>query len=272
MAKVKCNDKSVKPQIAGEKRVATCFSLGVDSFYTLEKNKTDIDYLVLVHGFDVPLNNDKWFSELHKKAKKIAEQYNKKLIVIKTNLREHHLYKHMAWAYVGYGSALAAIAFLITKEVNRFFISASIVDGEDFQAAGRIDITPLWGNKKLAIEQKGGELSRAEKLGYLLANEVALDNLSVCWSHPDNYANCGVCEKCIRTQIVLVLYNTYEGNKIFPHNDIDGLIDAISNASALTLDEVLIAAYKRSFLNQGLPRNLEAAIADFIDRAEETYD
>src|SRR5574337_867736 len=39
------------------RKVAVFFSGGLDSFYTLLKRRNEIDSLVFIHGFDIPLEN-----------------------------------------------------------------------------------------------------------------------------------------------------------------------------------------------------------------------
>ena len=50
----------------------------------------------------------------------------------------------------------------------------------------------------------GYELSRHEKIRYIIKNSEYLSYLRVCHSSYSNY-NCGYCEKCLRTIIALTL-------------------------------------------------------------------
>src|SRR5260370_1191197 len=79
------------------RRVSLFFSLGVDSFYSLLKNNRDhpgdektIDDLLFVRGLDIAIDDpkvDDLFGMSVLNAKKVADQFRKRLVVASTNLR-----------------------------------------------------------------------------------------------------------------------------------------------------------------------------------------
>jgi hypothetical protein len=54
---------------------------------------------------------------------------------------------------------------------------------------------------ELTIVHDGAAFSRTEKIARLSAVPAALQSLKVCWEGVKQGRNCGVCEKCIRTQL-----------------------------------------------------------------------
>jgi hypothetical protein len=70
------------------KAVSACFfSGGVDSSYTLLKHKHTITHLILIHGFDIKLNNKELWSEALNSNQKISREFGKSIITVKTNIR-----------------------------------------------------------------------------------------------------------------------------------------------------------------------------------------
>src|SRR5208337_3295326 len=62
-----------------EKGVSLFFSGGVDSFFSLIKHRDEIDNLVLIHGFDIPLTETKTFELALEQAQKVARLLSKRL-------------------------------------------------------------------------------------------------------------------------------------------------------------------------------------------------
>ena len=52
----------------------------------------------------------------------------------------------------------------------------------------------------MRIVHDGAGFSRTEKVAYIATNRTASKVVKVCWEGKELHKNCGVCEKCIRTQ------------------------------------------------------------------------
>src|SRR5688572_26810792 len=52
--------------------VSVFFSGGVDSFYSLMKHRDEIDNIILIHGFDIPLDNPQSWAEAEKLGRQAA--------------------------------------------------------------------------------------------------------------------------------------------------------------------------------------------------------
>ncbi|GAG83808.1 unnamed protein product [marine sediment metagenome] len=68
--------------------VASSFSGGVDSFYTLFQHLDEIDYLIFIHGYDINLKHSPFFSLVQTRLTEVATRYNIKLLSISTNSKE----------------------------------------------------------------------------------------------------------------------------------------------------------------------------------------
>ena len=57
---------------------------------------------------------------------------------------------------------------------------------------------------RMAIVHDGAAFCRTDKIAFLADVPAALQSLKVCWEGKHQGRNCGVCEKCVRTQINLL--------------------------------------------------------------------
>jgi hypothetical protein len=64
-------------------------------------------------------------------------------------------------------------------------------------------INHLLGNAWFPVVSTGGTHCRLERVRHLTAHPVLLDSIRVCYQADAGGANCGRCEKCVRTQLEL---------------------------------------------------------------------
>ena len=72
-------------------KTGLCFSAGIDSFYSLTTYPEPINYIILVHGYDVALSDDDGAAHAFENIRQVAEKYAVKPIAVKTNIRQHHV-------------------------------------------------------------------------------------------------------------------------------------------------------------------------------------
>ena len=198
-------DRLVKDEREGS-YIGSFFSGGVDSFYTLLKNKKEskdrITQLILVHGFDIELENISLFQEILKNIEKIANAGKLSVVVVETNLRKL-TDKLLEWDF-GHGGALAAVSLLLRDGFKRVYIPSSYTYDTLYPWGSHPDLDPLWATENLKIIHDGCNVSRVQKtLQYIAHSETALKYLRVCWKNEKGKYNCGVCPKCIRTMVDL---------------------------------------------------------------------
>jgi 7-cyano-7-deazaguanine synthase in queuosine biosynthesis len=240
--------------------VSLFFSGGVDSFYSLIKHRDEVDNLVLVHGFDIPLAETKTFALAETQARDVARLFGKRLIVARTNLHweQSSLYVEQpripcSWEMYG-GAALAAVAHALAPNHGKIYIASSY-SYADLDAWGSHPLLdPLWSTEALQIVHDGGE-TRMDKLRVLVRYPEALSRLRVCWENMGGY-NCGLCEKCIRTMLGLRALGI-ERCAAFP----DTLTP--ERVRQQRLDHVTVKLW-RQFLCAGLPPALNAAVRSAI--------
>lgn len=207
---------SVKEEYNPES-IGTFFSGGVDSFYTLLKNKNNIDgrisHLLLVHGFDVDLNDDKRFEGILKNIEEVKKTENIELIVIKTNLRDF-TEDILGWGLC-HGAALASVSLLLRKGLAKVYIPSSFTFDTLRPWGTHPDLDPLWGTETLTILHDGCDITRSEKTKFISESETALNYLRVCWKNVADKYNCCSCPKCLRTMIDLEISGKLERCKTF---------------------------------------------------------
>lgn len=105
-----------------------------------------------------------------------------------------------------YGSILASTALSLSGGFRAMLIPA---DGsyryEDMYPHGsHAMLDRQWSTEYMKIRQDGCDMNRAERVAASVAgSEIALKYLSVCTRNFGEFENCGVCPKCVRTQITL---------------------------------------------------------------------
>ncbi|HRN71435.1 MAG TPA: hypothetical protein PLS49_09750, partial [Candidatus Woesebacteria bacterium] len=187
--------------------VGQCFTLGVDSFYTLccYTNKQDppLRHLLYVDGYDIPFYQKKFLNEIHMNIKKVATRTNTKAIFVETNLRE--LTDHI----IGWGryhvSALVAVAtFTNMKKVY--------INGESFEFPDwglRFGVDKMYSSSYKQIQFIAHNVLREKKLEQILTTsytDLFLQYVRVCWENVGIRHlpyNCSSCQKCIKTQLSL---------------------------------------------------------------------
>jgi hypothetical protein len=190
------------------------FTGGVDSFYSLLFPKEQIHDLVYVQGFDVGVNDQKRLEDTRQHLTQVATETGHRLILLKTNLREHPLIREMEWTKA-HGGALASASYTLPG-IRRMIISASD-SGLVFVPWGtHPEIDPLWSNEQLAIVHQGTEAGRVGKLKALADHPLVQRHLRVCWKNAGRQDNCCRCEKCIRTMLILDSLDKLASFEAFP--------------------------------------------------------
>ena len=210
------------------RRASLFFSLGVDSFYSLLKNNRDhpgdektIDDLLFVRGLDIAVGDpkvDDLFGMSVLNAKRVADQFRKKLLVASTNLR-HFTDRFVSWGKTCHGGAPSRVSRShLAKDLQSVNI-ASTYDWEHlFPWGSHPRLDPLWSNGKVLLSHDGCEATRLDKTRLVSEHPIALETLRVCYENPDSLYNCGRCQKCLLTMFQLQACGALERCRTFPQN------------------------------------------------------
>ncbi len=181
---------------------AAFFSGGVDSFYTTLKHQNIISTLILVHGFDLSLENIELRSRVTNAMQQTATGLGKRLVEIETNSKPF-TNRHVDWVSHQFGAALAGVAVLLGGEVGNVLVPSSESYAHLEPCGSHPLLDPLWSTEYMNLIHDGAESTRNEKVAAISRFPPALSQLRVCWENLGNAYNCGRCEKCIRTMLNL---------------------------------------------------------------------
>lgn len=224
------------PVVARERRepqTGAFFSGGVDSFHTVLKNLARypvgdvrrITHLVLVHGFDIPVENRRLFETVRTRAGEAAAHTGLRLLPVVTNARA--AIARLPWESA-HGTVLASVALALGGLFDTVLIASSYEFLELRPWGTHPSLDPLWSTETLEIRHDGAELPKPEKMRVVAASPIALRILRVCWENPDGQYNCGRCEKCLRTMVTLAAHGALERAEQFPRVIDPRLVEQLS--------------------------------------------
>jgi len=184
-----------------EKKTISTFTMGVDSFYTLYSNIDKIDAILFTIGFDIQLHQKDLLDETIENLKKVAEIYNKKLILCETDSKNKlpvNTGKGFKWGEYFHGPALFNIIYNLS-DYNELLIPSTHEFEDDFIWGTHNKLDKNYSSSLLNILHNG-DLTRVEKIKFILDyDSKCLNFLRVCWKNIDGKYNCTACEKCLRT-------------------------------------------------------------------------
>jgi len=210
---------------------AAFFSGGVDSFFTLLEKNDEIEFLIFVEGYDIPLSDTPRLAAACHWMQEIADAMGKKLLVVRSNLREHPEFRLISWGYT-FGSALAAAGHLLAGYCNRLYIPSSEPYWRLYPWGSHPELDPSWGSSATEFEVHGADHERIDKVRKISVNPLVHRYLRVCWERKNERMNCGICEKCVRTQLELSAAGAPHRVQTFPEGDLVGRINGLPGVPA----------------------------------------
>jgi len=196
----------------GQRKRGLFFSLGVDSFYSLQRligadQRHTISHLIVVHGLDVYYRrrNHNLFATILNRARQVADLYDLKVLDVLTNQRDFS--DHFVNWRTQYGCGTLSVGLALQRGFETIYLASGMTmfyDGFISYGSGPL-ITPHWSTERLKFIQHGAEAYRQDKVNSLADFSPAMDHLRVCWINPEDTYNCGKCEKCLRTMIALYI-------------------------------------------------------------------
>jgi hypothetical protein len=186
---------------------AVCaFSGGVDGTFTVWRHSRkrvgyrsqSIKFCVLVHGFDIPLEDTKAFENAYLRANATLADVNLQALPVRTNFKK---ISRISWEHSFVAALVAALSNC------KLVVGTGLVgSGEPYDHLvvpwGSTPITDhLLSSGSFEVMHDGATHSRTEKVNEIVEWHKGIDNLRVCWEGDLKDRNCGVCEKCLRTKL-----------------------------------------------------------------------
>src|SRR5215471_2275466 len=216
---VKLNVREESPQPPGD-AVATLFSGGVDSFYTLLKGSTGTDpdlrptHLFFMRGLEQPLDQSSGANATRDIVQEIANQTGVGLLWGETNLRllfglNYELYYH--------ASALIGSALALSRGMKRLLVPSTFSYGQLIPWGSHPLLDELWSVESMDVIHHGAEARRVDKIAMLARDHRStFRHLRVCLKNQAGPGNCGRCQKCARTMMALEVVGALADALTFP--------------------------------------------------------
>jgi hypothetical protein len=217
---VKLNERTEPAPPPGD-AVASLFSGGVDSFYTLLKALTpgaDPDmrptHVFFMSGLEQPLDQSSGADATLDVVRNIAQQSGVGVLWGETNLRllfglNYELYYH--------ASALIGAALALSRGVKRLLVPSTFSYGQLIPWGSHPLLDELWSVESMDVIHHGAEARRVDKIAMLARDHRSIfRHLRVCLKNQAGPENCGRCQKCARTMMALEVTGTLADASTFP--------------------------------------------------------
>ncbi len=181
------------------------FSGGVDGTYTFLE-APGIQEAVFVRGVDFQLDNPVYDEAFSRNEEWLAKR-NIPLIPMASNVRWVGRSFGFGWGSY-FGAGLSSFAHVLGA--GSMFIASGHTWRELWPDGSHPVTDPLWSSSAVRIIHHARNVTRGEKLERIGQEPGALEILRVCWQ--DKGFNCGQCEKCLRTRVLLRLLNLHSAN------------------------------------------------------------
>jgi len=185
------------------RRALTSFSGGVDSAFTAWRHANGLagrqnvalQAGLMVHGFDIRLNQPEVFGRAAVKSQRILESIGLKLITMSSNLK-----KTGAQFEHAHAALLASCMMLLQGGYDCGLIASSYpYNGLEVLWGSNPLTDPMLSSAAFSILHDGTAFNRLEKTQAIAAWPAAIQDLRVCLHGEERDENCCRCEKCVRT-------------------------------------------------------------------------
>ncbi len=204
--------------------VGLLFSGGVDSTASLVRHRAENPELVMIHGADIPLRNERLWSRALEANRQFAAAEGVVLHTVRSNFREvldagalnaefsKVLLGRSWWAGIQHAIALLGLLAPLSAASGwkRILIAATYAQHirRPHGSPPELDSRVRWAD--LVVVHDSNDLSRYEKIQKVLKPyfeaKPGKPTLRVCLlEDPGPLLNCGRCEKCVRTVVALLL-------------------------------------------------------------------
>lgn len=228
------------------------FSGGVDAITTALRNRQTIKKFISVWGADISVQNDIAWKETWSDINQQSSFLNTDCTFLRSNIKEifNHdecnklcsFVKDSYWHAAQHGLSLIGLSSLIAycKSYKYVYISSSYTSDFDLLCASNPIIDGVINFFGCQVIHDGFELNRIQKLKFIsenVPNNFPL-RLKVCWQNTDG-CNCCVCEKCLRTILMICALGLDPTNFGFK-NYREGLEKAYDFFNFATYDDFMV--------------------------------
>jgi hypothetical protein len=197
----------------GEGGVATAFSGGIDSFFTLwshlPENQSILPFVVthglFVYGLDPHLEDEENYRIVYAEYTKLFDAFGLELVSVQTNAYLLAQFR-INWIYF-FGQPLIGAAQMMSPFLRRFYVPSGFSYHDKVLQGSSPLIDHLLSTEQLDVVHHGASTSRIDKLKTLANWPATYHRLRVCTNKKGlhGFQNCSSCDKCYRTIVTLSL-------------------------------------------------------------------
>jgi hypothetical protein len=237
-------------------RAITCFSGGVDSFYSLLKHRhgagslpVPLTHILFMRG--VESRQDKMLNveESEKWTRDVAAVVGVECVFGESNLRMCFEGEAPKVNYEDhyFGSVLAAHALALSPGFGYVCIPSSYSYNHIVAHGSSPVLDEMYSTENVRVVHDGAEVTRPVKVAKIIEwdKNLVLSRLRVCLKNGGAAYNCGKCKKCVRTAVALRVLGVWEQASTFPNKSMDHWPDALRCDHAAMVDENLEFARER---------------------------
>ncbi len=200
------------PQFNDKTAVATAFSGGVDSFYTLWAHRPEnqpiveaqITHGLFVHGLDLRLADEANYNLAAQAYSQLFKELGVELIQAATNAYQFSEFR-INWTMFN-GVPLIGAALLLSPWMRRFYTPSGLPFYRKHIPHGTSPVLDyLLSTEATELIHHGASVSRYDKVAALVTWPASYHKLRVCSdkTQMSGLENCSACHKCYRTMILL---------------------------------------------------------------------
>jgi len=173
-----------------------------------------------------------------------------------------------------YASLLSATCSFFSKGYSKGYIASSYdaaFTGKPWGSHPQLDA--FYSSSHFQMENSGTEMTRLRKVEIVADWPVALNHIRVCQNDNSGGKNCGTCEKCIRTMLMLEGLGKLWDCTAFPKNTITSeLVRYLEQYDMLHSDDKLHDEEKLYLYGMTLPLLAKAGRSDLAMTLKEILD
>lgn len=210
---IRCPIEPEPPKIpAAQGRALTAFSGGVDSCFTAYRHSvandtglyrhTQLGAGLMVHGFDIPEAQAEIFHSAFQRSTQVLNSLGLQAYSLRTNLRSLEGIFGCDWEYETHGIWLAAALACFEPYFDQMLIPASYSYPPMILPWGSNPVTDVYfGSEATPLWHDGAAYHKLEKVQAIASHPGIQRGIRVCWQGAELDRNCGLCIKCITTQV-----------------------------------------------------------------------
>lgn len=186
-------------------KAIAALSGGLDSTFTAVRHglglageaTIPIAAIVMVHGFDAPLDRVDQFDAMRRRAEPTIKLVGAPFYVVRTNSKLNS----RTWPQSAIPLTVAALSHFAHLAPIAMVSSGAPYGIPRFSVSHPTAVEALSSGDWLRVVTDGSGFERAEKVEILSQYAAVLPAIKVCWAGDDPGKNCGVCEKCVMTRL-----------------------------------------------------------------------